>query len=78
MRPPTHLQRMLDDVPALLSLPQADSVRVAIAATDRITPNGVPALLPMLLSFTYLHFRFDGFELPGNVCGRREHRTDGK
>jgi hypothetical protein len=30
------------------------------------------------LSFTYLHFRFDGFELPGNVCGRRERRTDGK
>jgi hypothetical protein len=39
-------------VPALLSLPHADSVSAASAATDSVVPNA----LPMLLSFTYSHF----------------------
>src|ERR1700712_4469210 len=38
--------------PALLSLPQADRVSAASAATDRVVPNA----LPMLLSFTNSHF----------------------
>ena len=40
-------------VPALLSLPHADSVRAAIAVADSVVPNA----LPMLLSFTYPTFR---------------------
>jgi hypothetical protein len=39
-------------VPALLSLPHADSVSAASAAAEIVVPNA----LPMLLSFTYSHF----------------------
>jgi len=63
--------------PALLSLPQADSVSAASAAMDSVVPNA----LPMLLSFTYSHFLrglLTGFRLPGNVCGRSRRLWHGR
>jgi hypothetical protein len=64
-------------VPALLSLPQADSVNAAIAAADSVVPNA----LPKPLSFTYSHFPLrnsDAFRLSGNVCGRGGRPWDGR
>ena len=43
---------LIEDVPALLSLPHADSVSAAIAVAESV----VPSVLPMLLSFTYPTF----------------------
>src|ERR1700761_7380005 len=46
---PDPLAAVLEAVPALLSLPQPDSVSAAIAVADSVVPN----VLAMLLSFTY-------------------------
>ena len=51
-------------VPALLSLPHADSVSAAIAVADSVVPNA----LPMLLSFTYPTFRLTASDSPATYA----------